>query len=122
MLTAPGVTGSSAFVERESVSWGRSVTPPAYGPAHPGNGAISAFYRGYAAIAAGSDPLDQHREALPDPDAQGGEAALRVLTLHPAEQRDGQPRTTATERMPEGDRAAVSVDRVDVEAEPVDAG
>src|SRR3954452_6786250 len=70
----------------------------------------------------GSDPLDEHREALPDPDAQRREAAVRVLSLHPAEQRDGEPCAAASERMPQGDGAAVGVDSVDVEAEPADAG
>src|SRR4051812_15588275 len=136
MLTAPGVTGSSAFVERESVSWRRSVTPPAYGRALPWSTRSADGLRDIAMphcpsklmgnvallCESGSDSLDEHREALADPDAQGGEAAASLLPRHPAQQRHRQPGAAAAERMPEGDRPAVGVDGVDVEAEPVDAG
>src|SRR3954471_13820485 len=70
----------------------------------------------------GSDPLDEHGEALPHTDAERCQAAAGVLPLHPAQQRHRQPRAAASEWMPEGDRATVGVDSVDVEAEPVDAG
>src|SRR3954471_7410600 len=135
MLTAPGVTGSSALVERESVSWRRSVTTPAYGRALPWSTRSADRLRDIAMphcpsklmgnvallCASGSDSLDEHREALADADAQRGEASARVLALHPAEQRHRQPRTAAAERMPEGDGAAVGVDGVDVQAEPAHA-
>src|SRR3954447_10230974 len=122
MLTAPGVTGSSALVERESVSWRRSVTTPAYGRALPWSTRSADRLRDIAMLcASGSDSLDEHREALADADAQRGEASARVLALHPAEQRHRQPRTAAAERMPEGDGAAVGVDGVDVQAEPAHA-
>src|SRR4051795_6229553 len=73
-------------------------------------------------VRAGSDALDEHCEALADPDAQGRETTPRILALHPPEQRDGQPRTAAAERVPESDRAAVGVDRLDVEPQPSDTG
>src|SRR4051795_9754833 len=73
-------------------------------------------------VRAGSDALDEHCEALADPDAQGRETTPRILALHPPEQRDGQPRTAAAERVPESDRTAVGVDRLDVEPQPADTG
>src|SRR5437016_5397717 len=96
MLTVPACTGSSARVVRESVSCRRMGT--------------------------WSDPLNQHRETLPDPHAQRRETAVRVLALHPAEQRDGQPGAAAAERVAGSDCATVGVDPLDIEAEPVDAG
>ena len=68
------------------------------------------------------DALQQHGRALADADAHGGEADLGVFAFHPAEQGDGDPGAGGPERVAQGDRAAVAVHDLRVEAEPAHAG
>src|SRR5580765_3937942 len=61
--------------------------------------------------------LDDHRDALAAPDAEGRRAEVRVAVLHRVQQRDEDPGAARTDRVAEGDRTAVDVHAVLRDAE-----
>src|SRR5450755_810643 len=74
------------------------------------------------AVCSCSVASQQHRNALTAADAQRDEPELVVAALHLVEDLRRDRGAGGGDRVPERDRAAVRVDLVGVETEPVDDG
>src|SRR5580658_6711256 len=58
---------------------------------------------------ASSEPLDDHRDTLPDPDAHGAQRPPAAAALELIERRGREARAARAERMTQGDGSALPV-------------
>ena len=70
----------------------------------------------------GSDRFEDRRQALADADAHGGDAVPAAAAAQLADEGAGEAGAGAAERVAEGDRAAVDVELLLVDAELAGAG
>ena len=69
-----------------------------------------------------ANPLENHRDALADADAHGGQAELGVAVAHGVDEGGGDAGAARAERVADGDGAAADVDFSFVHLEHADAG
>src|SRR5262249_27695818 len=116
MPRVPPVTSATRVI-LDFLPFSRSRLNEILGRANAGRGFLlscSAKCGGPTSIA-----LEAHGNAHAAADAQGGKSPLGVTPLHLKQQRVEHARAGSTDRMPDGDGAAVDVDLVGVPTEPL---